>query len=254
MEINEIKVRSLDIPDVPEYLLSPTLSVPNVPPVTTIIGTPIINIPGCVETYESDNKNLIEDDPNGVLTLCDSSFPSFNPIQFEPNQVVPTRPSSVPKIPEAKGNTSLPITPNQISVPQIEIECPTQSQRSREPVGTYVEGYRKKIIEYKLIGNECLQITEEVGITEQIVAGLPSSGQVMSVAGIAVAATTAALVAKPLSEILLKLIKPTIKKIMKKISTIRGVPPKILSVQERRNIQRERNQIIQQLTSIKKIK
>jgi hypothetical protein len=76
----------------------------------------------------------------------------------------------------------------------------------------------------------------------------------MSVAGIAVAATTAALVAKPLSEILLKLVKPTIKKVMKKISTIRGVPPKILSVQERRNIQRERNQIIQQLKSIKKIK
>jgi hypothetical protein len=55
MEIREINVRSLDIPELPSYLISPTVSLPQTPPVTTLIGTPIIDIPGCVEAHESNN-------------------------------------------------------------------------------------------------------------------------------------------------------------------------------------------------------
>jgi len=243
MKINEVNIRILNIPKIPDYLFSPTLAIPKAPPVTTIIGTPIVDIPGCVEAYNtnSSNKNLIKDDPNGVVTLCDSNFPSFNPLHFNPEQIIPTRPSRVLKTPESKGGISLPVVPNKSPSVPINIECPTPSQKIEEPLGTYIQEYRKKIIEYKLIGNKCIQITEDVGIPEQVVAGLPSSGQVMSAAGITVVATTAAVFAKPLSKILMRLIKPIVKKVIKKISTLKGEAPLRLSVSERRKIQREKN-------------
>ena len=120
--------------------------------------------------------------------------------------------------------------------------------------GTYVNGYRDKIVEYKLIGGECVQITETVGISQQIIAGLPSGGQVVSVGGIAVIATTSALLAKPLADILLKVVKPTIKKVIKKIATLRGKKTKVLSLKERREFQRERTEAIRKLKSIVKPK
>jgi hypothetical protein len=256
MEIREINVRSLDIPELPSYLISPTVSLPQTPPVTTLIGTPIIDIPGCVEAHESNNSNdnLIQDDPRGVLTFCDSGLPSFNPIQFEPNRMILT---PVPQIPKSEGpKPNVPPTPeiNPPPVTTAAIECPTPLQDTKEPVGTYINGYRDKIIEYKLIGNECVQITESVGIPQQIIAGLPSGGQVASVGGIAVIATTSALIAKPLADILLKVVKPTIKKLIKKIAKMRGKETKVLSLQERRELQRERTEAIRKLRSVVKPK
>jgi hypothetical protein len=53
--------------------------------------------------------------------------------------------------------------------------------------------------------------------------------------------------AKPLADILLKVIKPTVKKVMKKIAKIRGKEIKELSVAERRLEQRDRNHAIMEL-------
>ena len=69
----------------------------------------------------------------------------------------------------------------------------------------------------------------------------------MTTGGIAVVATSSALLAKPLADILLKVIKPTVKKVMKKIATIRGKKIPVLSVAERREEQRERNLAIRTL-------
>ena len=255
MEIREINVRSLDIPELPNYLISPTVSLPQTPPVTTVIGVPIIDMPGCVEAHESNNSNnnLLQDDPRGVLTFCDSGLPSFNPIQFEPNRMIPTPVPQIPKSEGPKPNIAPPI-PTKPPVATVPLECPTPVQDVKEPIGTYINGYREKIIEYKLVGEECVQITEAVGVPQQVIAGLPSGGEVVSVGGIAVIATTSALIAKPLADILLKVVKPTIKKVIKKIAKIRGKETKVLSLQERRELQRERTEAIRQLRSIVKPK
>ena len=255
MEIREINIRSLDIPELPSYLISPTVSLPQTPPVTTVIGVPIIDMPGCVEAHESNNSNnnLLQDDPRGVLTFCDSGLPSFNPIQFEPNRMIPTPVPQIPKSEGPKPNIAPPI-PTKTPVSTVVVACPTPAQEAKEPVGKYINGYRKKIIEYKLVGNECVQITEAVGIPQQVIAGLPSGGQVIQVGSIAVIATTSALIAKPLADILLKVIKPTVKKVVKKIAKMRGKETKVLSLQERRELQRERTEAIRQLRSIVKPK
>jgi len=250
MEIREIKIREINIP---EWTFSdPLQSLPYAPPVTVNIGIPIIDIPGCVEAHEAGNgsKTLSEDDPNGMLTFCDGSIPSFNPINFEPNQVLPTQKPKVdtrqPKPPSAP---ELPIPKPPAAT--AKVDCPTAAQQAKEPVGTYIEGFRKKVTDYQLVGNQCIQITEPVPLPEQIVAGLPAAGTVVTTSSIAVVATASALMAKPLADILLKVVKPTVKKVMKKIATIRGKELKILSVGERQAEQRDRNQAIAKLKSVK---
>jgi hypothetical protein len=252
-EIKEIQIRSLDIPPVPDWLMRYPQSIPPVVPVTQNIGTPIVDMPGCVEAHPDGSPQLAQDDPRGARTYCDGSVPSFNPINFEPNQTLPTqkpeidtRQPKTPPVPELP----IPKTPAATA----KVDCPTPAQAAKEPVGTYIEGFRKKVTEYQLIGNQCIQITEKVPLPEQVIAGLPSPGAVMTTGGIAVVATASALAAKPLADILLKVIKPTVKKVMKKIAKIRGKQEEILSVTERRDLQRERTEAIRALKKVLKPK
>jgi len=252
-EIREIHIRSLDIPPVPDYLMYPTQSLPVAPAVTLQIGTPIVNLPGCVEAHPDGGPQLAQDDPRGAKTYCDGSVPSFNPIEFEPNQILPTQKPKVdtrqPKSPEAP-DLPIPKTPAATA----KVDCPTPAQQAKEPVGTYIEGFRKKVTDYQLIGNQCIQIAEQVPLPEQIVAGLPSAGSVVTTGGIAVVATASALMAKPLADLLLKVVKPTVKKVMKKITAIRGKSVPVLSVTERRDLQRERTEAIRALKKVLKPK
>ena len=245
MEIKDISVRSLEIPDVKindtvNYSSPP---IPVAPPVTIDIGVPIVDIPGCVEAHEANNKSntVGEDDQDGLVTYCDSGIPSFNPIQYEPDQMIMTYPAGVdtrtPKKPETPKTPATPKT--EAPAATAKVECPTPAQKAKEPVGTLVEGFRKKVVAYELVGNECIQRTEKVPLPQQIVAGLPSGGQVVQVGGIAVIATSSALLAKPLADLLLKAVKPAVKKVMKKIAALRGKSLPVQSVGERQAEQRQ---------------
>jgi hypothetical protein len=252
MEIKPIKIRGNEIPEVNIFDNSIPQVFTGYPiPVTVDIGMPVVDIPGCVETRETDD--LREVDPRGNMTFCDGQVPSYNPPNFEPNQMLPTQRPKVdtkqPKPPEAP-DLPIPKTPPATA----KVDCPTPAQQAKEPVGTYIEGFRKKVTDYQLVGNQCIQITEKVPIPEQIIAGLPSPGAVVTTGGIAVVATASALMAKPLADVLLKVIKPTVKKVMKKIATIRGKSVPVLSVAERQDLQRERTQAIRELRKVLKPK
>ena len=252
MDIPDIRIgiREINIRDIPSWLKEPPEAIPPSVPVTQEVGVPVVNIPGCVEAHESNSKSnkIGIDDENGLVTYCDAGVPSFNPIDYKPDeleyeyeqQVPPVRTPeapATPKTPEVKGTPAA--TTN--------IECPTPVQKEKEPVGTMLEGYRKRVTEYKLIGKECVQITEKVPLPQQIIAGIPSGGQVVQVGGVAVIATTSALLAKPLADLLLKVVKPTVKKVIKKIAAIRGKSVKVEFLRERRGQQRIRNKAIRVL-------
>jgi len=248
-----IDIREIDIPDVvPPTQYYTTTPLP--PPVVVNIGLPVVDIPGCVEAHETNNsKNnaIKEEDPKGTYTVCDAGVPSFNPINYEPEQMIMTYPAVVPK---SNTDTPKPEIP-KTKVPPVppstaKIECPTKVQKAQEPVGTLVEGFRKKVIRYELIDKTCVQITEPVSLPTQIVAGLPSGGQVVQVGSVAVIATTSALIAKPLADLLLKVVKPTVKKVIKKIATLRGKVPPRQSVKERQDEQRQRNVAIRALRAV----
>ena len=69
-----------------------------------------------------------------------------------------------------------------------------------------------------MVGKECIPITEEITITDQIIKGIPSANQVTTTTSIAVVATAAA-AATPL---LLRVVKPVIKQLSKKIQKLIG--------------------------------
>ena len=87
--------------------------------------------------------------------------------------------------------------------------------------------------------------------SEMCIRDRPPTGTVITTGGIAVVATTSALLAKPFADILLKIIKPTVKKVLKKVAQIRGKKPKVESVRERRAEQRQRNEAIAKLRAVK---
>ena len=245
MEIKEIKITGKPIPEINIFDSSIPQVFTGYPiPVTVNMGVPVVDMPGCVETRETDD--LREVDPRGNMTFCDGQVPSYNPPNFEPNQMLPTQRPNVdtrqPKAPEAP-DLPIPKTPAATA----KVDCPTPAQEAKEPIGTLVEGFRKKVVAYELVGNECIQRTEKVPLPQQIVAGLPSGGQVVQVGGIAVIATSSALLAKPLADLLLKVVKPTIKKVMKKITTLRGKTVKVESLKDRRDQQRIRSHAIRKL-------
>ena len=260
MEIPDIEINGVRIDpiDIPVWDFSRNVANPNVgiaAPVTVDIGVPIIDMPGCVEAHQQNNPRndeLVGDDPKGTITFCDAGMPNFNPMDFKPNEMIITKP---PAVDTRTKETPQPEVP-QPEIPKAEppktakVECPTEAQKLKEPVGTLVEGFRKKVTEYRLVGNECVQITEAVALPQQIIAGLPSGGQVVQVGGIAVIATSSALLAKPLADILLKAVKPTVKKVMKKIAKLRGKPEVRQSAGERRAEQRQMNHAVKALRSV----
>jgi len=254
---NAINIEIADVSRIPEFSFPLTYQIPQAPPVSLNIGAPVIDLPGCVEFNRANKKSrqLVDDDENGNVVLCDGSMPSFNPIDFEPEQIIMTKPAGVPVIPNTENKTdtdtdeTVPPT-GDIPTNTSNIICPP---REAPVVGTKVEGGKKKISGYEIQDNRCVTLYEDVPIINQVVASLPSAGAVTTTASIAVVATSSALLAKPLADLLLKVIKPTIKTLMKKLQKLRGKPPKIESLSERRIAQKDRNQAIRALrTALKK--
>ena len=241
MEIPDIDIRNIEIRPIPEWMTSPPQALPVHPPVTQQVGVPIIDIPGCVEAHEKSDKNdnINSDDPKGVKVYCDGQIPSFNPIDYNKDDLIFTGEAEVPPVkPPEPPKTEKPI-PKKSPLPK----CPTREQELKNPVGKIVEG-NKKVTGYEVIGKECLMVTETLSVPDQIILNVPNSGKVTATASIAVIATTSALLAKPLADLLLRVVRPTTKKIVKKIAKIRGKEIKVSSVSERRVEQRIRNHAI----------
>jgi hypothetical protein len=250
MDIPEIRIETneIGIRDIPTWLKEPPEAIPPYVPVTETIGVPIINIPGCVEAHESNNKSnkIGIDDENGLVTYCDGQTPSFNPLDYDTNKMDFEYETPVPPVKPPPDAPEVP-KPNIPTDRALTVNCPTEAQKLKEPVGTFVENGTKKITSYKLVGKECIPVKEDVKIPDQIVQAIPSAGSITTTASIAVVATTSALLAKPLADLLLKVVKPTVKKVIKKIAAIRGKVLKVESLEERRGQQRIRNKAIRVL-------
>lgn len=258
IRLNNIRIREIGIPELPKWMTSePPQALPIYPPVTSEIGTPIVNIPGCVEAHKENDKNvgLKEEDPEGVMTLCDAGTPSFSPVEYDPNKLEYTTeapeppPIKPPKAPEAPQ----PKTPDVPKNNTPKVECPTREQQLKNPVGKILEG-NKKITGYEMVGKECLMVTENLSIPDQIIGNVPSVGTTTATIAVAVTATTSALLAKPLADLLLKVVKPTVKKVLKKVATLRGKKIPVQSRGERLAEQRQRNQAVKALRSVRPMK
>ena len=238
---------------------APTVIPPTVP-VTEIIGTPIVNMPGCVKVHKENvknpknkNKMLVDDDPKGNTVLCDAGAPYYDPAEYDYRgltwQTISTESDEVPEgidtgeppAPEIPDAPPAPETPGETA--EGPVECPPPNARR---IGDLNQAGTEKVTGYKLTpdGKVCETQWETLSFTEQY---LPSVPIVSTTATIAVVATSSALLAKPLADLLLKVIKPVVKKVLAKVDKIRGKKEKVLSVRERLLAQRDRNRAVMEL-------
>jgi len=201
------------------------------PPVVINAGVPVVDMPGCVKVHKENarernrNKNLVNDDPKGNTVLCDAGMPYYEPPNYDAREL--TWQTITTEEPEAEGvDTDMDVntdfeTPSPPEIPPEtsgEVECPPKNARR---IGDRNQKGDEQVKEYKLTpdGKICETIWEPVPIVDQY---LPSVGTITTTATIATVATASALFAKPIAELLLKVIKPVVKKAMAKVNQMLG--------------------------------
>ena len=216
-EINEINIPNIVIPKfgTNEVWLNGVPFVPsNHPPVTTQIGFPIIEMPGCVKMHQ-DNKDhvtrmpfdhdLVNQDEKGSTTLCPhGEYPSYDAMDYQPEQLIITR--EVPPPPVEPPPTPPEFKPDAIpDTKQEEVPCPGPGQLR---VGDVTQSGDERVVGHRLLedGKTCETLYEPTTIVEKF---LPPVNQASTVTALAVVATAGA-AATPL---LIRIIRPVIKKI-----------------------------------------
>ena len=216
--INDVNVRNITIPNVNVFNYDlPTPLAPGHPTITEYIGRPIVNIPGCVEAHPDDRnaQNLPEDDPSKVITLCDGEVPSYDAMNYEPEQLTIIRDIPPPEVeppPDPPGAPEVPDTGNVST----EVECPAPNQPR---IGDVAQNQKEKVSGYELRDGICVILYEDIGPVEQY---LPSAQVATTTAVIATVAGASALLAKPLADLLLRVFRPAIKKVLTKANGILG--------------------------------
>ena len=215
-------------------------SVPNNdPPVTVRLGFPIVELPGCVEAHP-DNKigasklpldrNLVNDDPDGVKVLCpNGEYPSYDALNYEPEQIIPTTPAPPP--PVAPPAPEIPNTGDIVT--KKETPCPGPGQLR---VGDVTQSGDERVVGHRLLddGKTCETLYEPTSVVEKY---LPPINQASTVTALAVVATAGA-AATPL---LIRIIRPVVKKIWATIQKKLGKEVKRLTLSEvRTNKYREK--------------
>ena len=238
-QINDINVGDVNVPRIHTHEIPYT----NIPihqvPVTLQIGNPIVDIPGCVDMHQ-DNKNhvsrlpidkdLVNQDPKGSVTLCPhGEYPSFNSINYEPEQVIITKEAEVPNIvpPPLKKKKKTEDNDNnnenndesgnegginRLDAPNTgnlgledEVPCPGPLQLR---IGDVTQSGDERVVGHRLLddGVTCETLYEPTTVLEKYV---PPMNQITSVTTLAVVATAGAAT----TPVLIKVIKPIVKKI-----------------------------------------
>ena len=172
----DLDSKSLDVDSIGTVLNQPPQAIPPVVPVVTTIGTPVVNIPGCVNVHKenarqrSKNKVLPQDDPEGTITLCDGGSPTIihlitihmvwyihTPLLMHLRQSLNMEPPPVPEPPKP---------PNAGGAETAEKKCPPDNARR---VGDLSQSGDEKVVGYEWnVGKtECITLWEPVTVVEK---------------------------------------------------------------------------------------
>ena len=216
-EINEIDIPNVVIPKfgTNEVWLNDVPFIPsNHPSVTTQIGFPIVEIPGCVEMHKDNqdkvtrmpfDHDLVNQDEDGTTTLCPhGEYPTYDAMDYTPDQLLITQETEPPPV-------APPPTPPEFEADAIpdtkpeDVACPGPGQLR---IGDTTQSGDERVIGHQLSddGKLCETLYEPTTPLEKF---LPSINQTTNVTALAVVATAGA-AATPL---LIRIIRPVIKKL-----------------------------------------
>ena len=128
-----------------------------IPPVVVNIGNPIVDMPGCVKAHKDNkihknnipiDKDLVENDDGNAMTLCpDGSYPHYDAMNYEPEQLLMTYESKAPPVaPPPDPDIDTPETP---SIPKAEgdPECPGPTSLR---IGAVGPSEKEKVVGHEL--------------------------------------------------------------------------------------------------------
>ena len=224
MTIPRIHVKEVKIPNiyVPDWMNHQPNVDHLVPPVVLNIGNPIVDMPGCVKMHRDNqyhnnglpiDRNLVENDPDRAMIVCDAEVPSYDAMNFEPEQLIITREAEVPNVRPPDGEAP-EVPPTGDLVKQKEVPCPGPGNLR---VGDITQSGDERVVGHKLSddGKVCETIYEPTTAVEKFI---PSTNQATNALAIAVIATAGA-TATP---IILRIVKPILTKIWKTIQKKTG--------------------------------
>ena len=246
-------IRNVNVNETRTWVVNPPQAIPPVVPVTVNAGTPIVNMPGCVKVHKenakkpaSKSKSLVNDDPKQNVVLCDGGMPYYEPPDYDYRELS-WRTVYMEQDEEAEGldtgdppDAPVPDTPNPppTEAPEGDPECPGPLDPRIGAVGPSekekVVGHELQPDPNNLNKNICVALYEDIGVVEQY---LPSAQIVVTTATIASVAASSALLAKPLADLLLKVVKPAVKKVIGKVNAILGKTPYRLTEAEKKTNQ-----------------
>ena len=266
--VGDVSINSPNVKDVLyiveanlDWMVNPPSSIPPAVPVTVDIRNPVVYMPGCVETNKENlekppnqNQSLVNDDPKQNVVLCDGEMPAYNPINYDPRKLRIedlTPPKEEEKYEHIRYNgegngfggaaEAVPETP-----PTKTEEDPPCPGPNAQRIGDVAQNKIEKVSGFELQVDPrnpdgvkiCVVLYEDIGAAEQF---LPAPQVAATTAAIAVVATSSALLAKPLADLLLKVVKPAVKKALAKVQKLLGKKEKVLSLRERKLKQKEAN-------------
>ena len=207
MEIPEIEVQNVGIPRIQAPSIYNYVPHTQTQPFILHIGSPIVDMPGCVEYHPDSAKNretpnLKEEDSQGTKVLCDATYPTYDAMDYTPEDLL-IQVDTPPPVVEPPPEIDPPEVPPTGDLGNKEIECPGPNNLR---VGDLTQAGDEKVVGHEIQGTTCVTLYEPTTIAEKF---LPSANQASTTLAIAVIATAGA-AATPL---LLRLIKPIIKKL-----------------------------------------
>ena len=215
--IQKIDVPNITIPQfgTNEVWLNGVPFVPsNHPSVTTQIGFPIVEMPGCVKMHQ-DNKDhvtrmpfdhdLVNQDEDGVTTLCPhGEYPSYDAMDYQPEQLIITR--ETPPPPVEPPPTPPEFTPDAIpEAKQEDVACPGPGQLR---VGDVTQSGDERVTGHELSedGKTCVTLYEATTAVEKFIPSVNQATNTLAIAVIATAGATA-------TPIILRIVRPILKKL-----------------------------------------
>ena len=196
MEIPEIHIPDVHIP----YTHLPNYNYSNV----QVIGCTYYHR----DTKNTGNRNLLIEDPNGVVSNC--PYPSYNPLNYVPDQLIITEemPNLTNEGEMPASETPKPEIPKDKKEESIIPDCPGKNDRRIGEFTSELRTERVKAYKRGEDGIECITIYEDIPFIDQYI---PTPSTLVSTAVIAsVAATT---------PLLLNLVKPLVKNAIKKLTS-----------------------------------
>ena len=203
IDIQRIHIHEINIPKIPVWeLYVPTLDV---------IYKPKVDIPGCVRVHRNNLPSLIDNDKDeyGTYSECGNFIiPSFEPLQYNPNEFIYTEADT----PKKQEETVTPTDQSRQYAPpkdkKVEfVECPG---RKDQRVGDFRNEKRLE----RVVGHErsedgtiCTTIYEDVPFKDQYI---PEVSTIVSTAVIGLVAAS--------TPLLLNAVKPIVKQIVKKLT------------------------------------